>query len=205
MDKFIKEIIDIVFPIIILILFLPIILIIIIVILLDSGFPIFFKQQRPGLNEKSFLLLKFRTMIDTYNDNGELLPDEERITSFGRWLRKFSLDELPQFINVLKGDMSIIGPRPLLMEYLPLYNKKQKKRHCVKPGITGWAQVNGRNAVSWEQKFNLDIWYVENWTLILDLKIILLTLIKVLKREGISGKGCETMEKFEGSKEELGS
>jgi sugar transferase EpsL len=201
MKQFIKRILDIGIALMIVILFGPVILIIIPVILIDVGFPIFFKQLRPGLNEKSFLLLKFRTMTNRYDDNGTLLADEQRITITGKWLRKLSLDELPQFINVLMGDMSAIGPRPLLMEYLPLYNNRQKMRHLVKPGITGWAQVNGRNAVSWEEKFELDVWYVENWSLMLDIKILVLTLIKVLKREGISQEGSATMEKFRGNKE----
>jgi len=139
-------------------------------------------------------------MKNIYDDNRSLLPDEQRITTVGKWLRTLSLDELPQFINVLKGEMSLVGPRPLLTEYLPLYNERQKRRHEVKPGITGWAQVNGRNAVSWEEKFELDVWYVDNWSLTLDFKILFLTLIKVLKREGITQEGNATMEKFKGSK-----
>ncbi|MGD2086266.1 MAG: sugar transferase [Candidatus Aminicenantes bacterium] len=188
------------FALILLILLLPILLIVTVVILLGHGRPVFFKQTRPGLKEKPFELMKFRTMIEVYDDNGNLLPDEARITGFGKWLRKLSLDELPQLINVLKGEMSMVGPRPLLMEYLPLYNERQKRRHLVKPGITGWAQVNGRNALSWEAKFELDVWYVDHWSLALDFKILGLTLIKVLKREGISQDGRATMEKFKGNR-----
>jgi len=190
---------DRVFAFILLILLLPVFLIVTVVILLSYGKPVFFRQTRPGLNEKPFELMKFRTMKDIYDDNGNLLPDDARITGVGKRLRKLSLDELPQFINVLKGEMSIVGPRPLLMEYLPLYNERQKRRHRVKPGITGWAQVNGRNALSWETKFDLDVWYVDHWSLALDFKIMGLTLVKVLKREGISQEGRVTMEKFKGN------
>ena len=196
---FIKYIFDRLFALILLILLLPILFIVTVVILLSHGRPVFFRQTRPGLNEKPFELMKFRTMIEIYDDNGNLLPDEERITGIGKWLRKLSLDELPQLINVLKGEMSMVGPRPLLMEYLPLYNERQKRRHLVKPGITGWAQVNGRNVLSWEAKFELDVWYVDHWSLALDFKILGSTLIKVLKREGISQEGRATMEKFKGN------
>jgi sugar transferase EpsL len=191
---------DLLFAFILLILLLPIFFIVTVVILLSYGKPVFFKQTRPGLNEKPFELMKFRTMKDIYDDNGNLLPDEKRITGPGKWLRKLSLDELPQLINVLKGEMSMVGPRPLLMEYLLLYNERQKRRHLVKPGITGWAQVNGRNALSWEAKFELDVWYVDHWSLAFDFKILGLTLIKVLKREGISQQGQATMEKFKGNR-----
>jgi sugar transferase EpsL len=186
---------------ILLIVLLPLFLIVTLIIRLCDGKPVFFKQIRPGLEEKPFELMKFRTMKDLSGENGNLLPDEERLTVIGKGLRKLSLDELPQLINVLKGEMSVIGPRPLLMEYLPLYNDAQKKRHRVKPGITGWAQVNGRNALSWEEKFELDAWYVDHWSWALDFKILGLTVIKVLKREGISQEGRATMEKFKGSKE----
>jgi sugar transferase EpsL len=191
---------DRVFALILLILLLPIFLIVTVVILLSYGKPVFFRQARPGLNEKPFELMKFRTMKDIYDDNGNLLPDDARITGVGKWLRKLSLDELPQLINVLKGEMSMVGPRPLLTEYLPLYNERQKRRHLVKPGITGWAQVNGRNALSWDAKFELDVWYVDHWSLALDFKILALTLIKVLKREGISQEGRATTEKFKGNR-----
>jgi len=196
---FIKYMLDRVFAFILLILLLPVFLIVTVVILLSYGKPVFFRQTRPGLNEKPFELMKFRTMKDIYDDNGNLLPDDARITGVGKRLRKLSLDELPQLINVFKGEMSMVGPRPLLMEYLPLYNERQKRRHRVKPGITGWAQVNGRNALSWETKFDLDVWYVDHWSLALDFKIMGLTLVKVLKREGISQEGRVTMEKFKGN------
>jgi sugar transferase EpsL len=196
----IKYVFDRLSALLLLILLLPIFLIVTAVILLSYGKPVFFRQTRPGLNEKPFELLKFRTMRDIYDEDGNLQPDEERITRVGKWLRKLSLDELPQFINVLKGEMSMVGPRPLLMEYLPLYNERQKRRHLVKPGITGWAQVNGRNALSWEAKFEMDVWYVDHWSLVLDFKILALTLVKVLKREGISQEGKVTMEKFKGNR-----
>jgi len=197
---FIKYMFDRIFALFLLILLLPVFLMVTMVILLSYGKPVFFRQTRPGLNEKPFELMKFRTMKDIYDENGNLLPDEERITAVGKWLRKLSLDELPQFINVLKGEMSMVGPRPLLMEYLPLYNERQKRRHRVKPGITGWAQVNGRNALSWEAKFELDVWYVNHLSLALDFKILGLTLVKVLKGEGISQEGMATMEKFKGNR-----
>ncbi len=160
---------------------------------------VMFTQKRPGKNEKPFTLYKFRTMSDERDENGELLPDEERLGSVGRIVRSLSLDELPQLYNVLKGDMSLIGPRPLLMEYLELYDERQRRRHAVKPGITGWAQVNGRNALSWEERFEYDLWYVENLSFGLDMKIVWMTLLKVLKREGVSQKGRATMEKFKGN------
>jgi lipopolysaccharide/colanic/teichoic acid biosynthesis glycosyltransferase len=163
------------------------------------GSPILFSQSRPGLYGKPFKMIKFRTMTDETDKNGLLLPDNKRLTSFGKWLRATSLDELPELWNVLKGEMSFVGPRPLLMEYLPLYSKEQMKRHNVKPGITGWAQINGRNAISWEEKFKLDVWYVENQSFWLDIKILMLTVKKVFKREGISAEGEATMPKFTGS------
>lgn len=190
---------DILISILVLTLFSPLLLIVSLVILIDSGWPVFFRQQRPGCKEKPFTLIKFRTMTNAKGKDGQLLPDGARLTGAGRIIRKLSLDELPQFFNVLAGQMSVVGPRPLLMEYLPLYNERQKKRHDVKPGITGWAQVNGRNAVDWKKRFELDVWYVENHTLVLDLKILAITFIKVLKREGISGEGSATMEKFKGN------
>jgi sugar transferase EpsL len=165
------------------------------------GSPILFRQVRPGLHGQPFKMMKFRTMTDERNSQGELLPDAQRLTSFGKFLRSSSLDELPELLNVLKGDMSLVGPRPLLMEYLPLYSAEQSRRHHVKPGITGWAQINGRNAISWEQKFALDVWYVDNQSVLLDIKILCLTVWKVFKREGISAAGEATMSKFTGSKE----
>jgi sugar transferase EpsL len=163
------------------------------------GRPIIYEQKRPGLNCMSFNIYKFRSMTNQQDADGNLLTDSQRLTAFGRFLRSTSLDELPELINVLKSDMSLVGPRPLLMEYLPLYNLKQARRHEVKPGITGWAQVNGRNAISWEEKFNLDVWYVDNQSFLLDMKIVWMTIIKIIKREGISQEGHATMEKFTGS------
>ena len=166
--------------------------------LANNGKPFFF-QRRPGKNEKIFSIVKFKTMNDKKDNNGNLLPDAERMTKIGSFVRKTSLDEIPQLINVLKGDMSLIGPRPLLVQYLPLYNETQKRRHEVRPGITGWAQVNGRNAISWQQKFEYDVWYVDNLSLSLDLKILLLTLKKVFIREGITQDGQATIEAFKGN------
>lgn len=177
----------------------PVIIITAILISFKLGSPILFTQDRPGLNGKIFKMMKFRSMLDAFDSNGNLLPDEERMTKFGALLRSTSLDELPGLINVLKGDMSLVGPRPLLVEYLPLYNEEQAKRHNVRPGITGWAQVNGRNAISWEDKFKLDVWYVQNQSLLLDLKILLLTVKKVFVREGISADGEVTMTRFKGT------
>lgn len=159
---------------------------------------VFFTQKRPGLNEKIFLLIKFKTMRDDKDGNGELLPDDQRLTWIGKIVRKTSMDEIPQLLNIIKGDMSFIGPRPLLVEYLPLYNEEQSKRHLVTPGITGWAQINGRNTISWQKKFEYDVWYVKNQSFLLDLKIIFMTIFKVFKAEGISGEGVATMEKFKG-------
>lgn len=164
------------------------------------GSPILFRQQRPGLRGRPFNILKFRTMTDDRDAQGKLLPDAQRLTPFGRWLRSTSLDELPELINIARGDMSIVGPRPLLMRYLPLYTPEQSRRHLVKPGLTGWAQINGRNAIGWPEKFKLDTWYVDHWSLWLDLKIILLTVIKVVKREGISEQNHATMSEFTGQK-----
>ena len=166
------------------------------------GSPVFFTQVRPGLHGKPFKMVKFRTMTDERGPDGQLLPDAVRLTPFGRWLRATSLDELPELWNVLKGDMSLVGPRPLLMEYLPLYTPEQARRHNVRPGITGWAQVNGRNALSWEDKFRLDVWYVNHRSLWLDIKILWLTVKKVLVRDGISAAGEATMPRFTGTKPE---
>ncbi len=164
------------------------------------GSPVFFRQIRPGLNGKPFEMIKFRTMTDARDANGKLLDDAHRLTLFGRFLRSSSLDELPELWNVLKGDMSLVGPRPLLMEYLPLYTPEQARRHEVRPGITGWAQVNGRNALSWDEKFRLDVWYVDNQSIQLDFKILALTVKKVLMRDGVNAAGEATMSKFTGSK-----
>lgn len=163
------------------------------------GSPVFFRQVRPGLNGKPFEMIKFRTMKDAIDASGNPLPDSERLTPFGQFLRSSSLDELPELWNVLKGDMSLVGPRPLLMEYLPLYSPEQARRHEVRPGVTGWAQVNGRNTLSWEDKFKLDVWYVDNRSLWLDIKVLFLTVKKVLVRDGISAEGEATMSKFTGS------
>lgn len=163
----------------------------------NKGRPFFF-QQRPGRNGKIFVLMKFKTMNDEKDAHGNLLPDEKRITSFGNFIRKSSLDEIPQLVNVLKGDMSLIGPRPLLVEYLPLYTARQKRRHEMRPGITGWAQVNGRNAISWEEKFEFDVWYVDNVNLSIDIKIFMLTFKKIFKSEGISQQNHATMPVFKG-------
>lgn len=173
-------------------------IVLLILIVVNRGNPFFF-QKRPGRNEKIFMLIKFRTMNDKKDSEGNYLPDIERLTKIGKIIRKTSLDEIPQLINVIKGDMSLIGPRPLLIQYLPLYNSFQKRRHEVRPGITGWAQVNGRNAISWEEKFEYDVWYIENLSFLLDVKILAMTVMKVFKGEGISQKGHVTMEKFTGS------
>ncbi|MET4028122.1 lipopolysaccharide/colanic/teichoic acid biosynthesis glycosyltransferase [Marinobacter sp. MBR-99] len=179
----------------------PVILVVAVLIHRKLGSPVLFRQTRPGLNGKPFEMVKFRTMLDATDKHGNPLPDDQRMTPFGSFLRATSLDELPELWNVLKGDMSLVGPRPLLMEYLPLYSKEQYRRHEVRPGVTGWAQVNGRNAISWEDKFRLDVWYVDNQSLWLDVKILFLTVKKVLVRDGISGEGEVTMSKFTGSKD----
>ena len=166
------------------------------------GRPVFFRQERPGLRGKIFRIYKFRTMTDAHGTDGTLLSDAERMTRFGNFLRRTSLDELPELLNVLKGEMSLVGPRPLLVKYLPLYSAEQARRHLVRPGITGWAQVNGRNAISWEEKFAYDVWYVENYSFFVDLKILLMTLGKVFVREGISAQGEATMPEFRGSPHE---
>ena len=168
------------------------------------GSPVLFCQTRPGLNGKPFKMFKLRTMTNAHDNNGDLLPDALRLTSFGKWLRATSLDELPELWNVLIGNMSLVGPRPLLMEYLPLYSTEQARRHEVRPGITGWAQVNGRNAISWDEKFALDVWYVDNRSVWLDLKILWLTICKVLARDGISAEGDVTMPRFTSTTSEIG-
>jgi len=184
------------------ILFSPIYIIVSLLIFFKMGSPILFRQKRPGYKEKIFGIYKFRTMTNEKDEFGNLLPDDKRLVGIGKFIRSTSLDELPQLFNVLKGEMSFVGPRPLLEEYLPLYNQKQKRRHDVKPGITGWAQVNGRNAISWEQKFDYDVWYVDNQSFWLDMKILWLTFLKVVKRSDISSSTSSTMEKFTGSKNE---
>ncbi|HAH50512.1 MAG TPA: hypothetical protein DCL80_04275 [Balneola sp.] len=196
-----KRILDIVVSFFGIIIFSPIYLIVAVLQIYYHGFPILFKQERPGLNGHPFIFLKFRTMSFEKDKKGNLLSDSQRITHFGNFLRKTSIDELPSLINVLKGDMSLVGPRPLLMDYLDLYNKFQRRRHEVKPGITGWAQINGRNTINWEKKFELDVWYVDNYSLGMDIKILLITFLKVLKREGISAAGEATMTSFKGNNE----
>jgi len=182
-----------------LVVFLPVLVVIALLVWLRMGWPVVFRQTRPGLNGVPFRMIKFRTMCDALDAEGNPLPDAERLTPLGRVLRSSSLDELPELWNVLKGDMSFVGPRPLLMEYLPLYSPEQARRHEMRPGITGWAQVNGRNAISWDEKFALDVWYVDNRTIWLDLRIVWLTVLKVFRREGISAPGEATMAKFKGN------
>ena len=193
-----KRLFDLVFSLVLIILLAPLFVLLSLMIYLDLGSPILFRQQRPGLRGVLFTFFKFRTMDNKTDENGNLLPDGARLTALGRLMRRTSLDELPQFFNVIKGDMSLIGPRPLLMEYLELYTDEQMRRHEVKPGITGWAQVNGRNAITWEEKFRLDLWYVDNRSFLVDLRIILLTIIKVVKKDGINQEGMATAEKFKG-------
>jgi len=198
-EKYFKRLFDFSVSLIAFTLLFPLLLIIAVLIRLKLGSPIIFKQKRPGLNEKIFTLYKFRTMTDKKDDQGVLLPDRERLTKFGKFLRSTSIDELPGLINIIKGDMSIVGPRPLLVEYLELYNSEQRKRHEVRPGLSGYAQINGRNALSWEDKFKLDVVYAYNVTFLHDIGIILKTIVKVVKREGISSANSITMEKFNGN------
>lgn len=195
----IKRIFDLVVVLATLAILLPVLLILACLVRIRLGEPILFSQTRPGKNGVPFTMHKFRTMTNARDTNDILLPDEYRLTSFGQFLRSSSLDELPELFNVLKGDMSLVGPRPLLMEYLPLYSSDQSRRHEVRPGITGWAQINGRNAISWEEKFKLDVWYVDNCSLWLDIKILWLTVLRVASRSGISQNGHATMEKFRGT------
>lgn len=194
-----KRLLDIGVSVVGLVVFVLPITVLVILVRIKLGSPVFFTQIRPGLHERPFKMIKFRTMTDQLGPDSLLLPDAERLTPFGRWLRATSLDELPELWNVLKGDMSLVGPRPLLMEYLPRYSPEQARRHEVRPGITGWAQVNGRNALSWEDKFKLDVWYVDHQSLWLDMRILWMTLKKVIVREGISADGEATMSKFTGN------
>ncbi len=194
-----KRVLDLFLSSIGLLLLCPILLLIALLTWIFHGRPILFRQLRPGYRTKPFGVLKFRTMTNTHDAQGKLLPDEKRLTRLGRFLRTTSLDELPELINVLRGEMSLVGPRPLLMHYLDRYSPEQARRHTVLPGITGWAQINGRNAITWEDKFQLDVWYVDHWSLRLDLKILFLTVWKVIKREGISQPGQVTMEEFMGN------
>ncbi|AER67527.1 Undecaprenyl-phosphate galactose phosphotransferase [Thermovirga lienii DSM 17291] len=199
MKLFLKRFFDILISFFLLVLFFPFMLLIALAVYLNMGKPVIFSQIRPGLGGKPFSMYKFRTMTDERDEEGNLLPDEQRLTRLGIFLRSTSLDELPELFNVLKGDMSLVGPRPLLMQYLTRYTPEQARRHEVKPGITGWAQVNGRNNLTWEERFRLDVWYVDNWSLWLDIKILFMTLLKVLKREGINAEGCATMPEFMGT------
>jgi lipopolysaccharide/colanic/teichoic acid biosynthesis glycosyltransferase len=197
----IKRTLDLLLALIAIAVFSPLLLIIALMVRWKLGSPILYVQQRPGLNEEPFVLLKFRTMREVNGLDGNPLSDAERLTGLGRLLRSWSLDELPELWNVVRGDMSMVGPRPLLMQYLPLYNPYQHRRHEVRPGITGWAQVNGRNAIGWEERFQMDVWYVDNRSLWLDLKILFLTIVRVIQRDGISAKGEATMGAFKGTPE----
>lgn len=199
MRGIVKRIFDIVVSLLALLALSPLLAVLALQVRRKLGRPVLFRQSRPGLHERSFEIRKFRTMTDDRDTDGNLLADSERLLPFGRFLRSTSLDELPELWNVLKGEMSLVGPRPLLMEYLDLYSEEQARRHEVRPGITGWAQVNGRNALTWEEKFDLDVWYVDNHSLWLDLKILILTIARVFKREGVSQEGHATMERFQGS------
>ena len=199
---FIKPVFDFSATLIAFIILLPVFLIVVLLLYIANQGKPFFLQARPGKNAEIFKVIKFKTMNDLKDAQGNLLPDEKRLTAVGKFVRKTSLDEIPQLLNVIKGDMSLIGPRPLLVEYLPLYNKLQKRRHEVKPGITGWAQVNGRNAISWSDKFKYDVWYVDHISFLLDMKIIFLTIFKIFKSEGISAQGSATMPKFTGGEQD---
>jgi len=198
-QNFFKPLLDFIISLLAFIILSPVFLIIVLILLIANRGKSFFFQKRPGKNGKIFKVMKFKTMNDKRYKNGDLLPDEKRLTVMGEFIRKTSLDEIPQLLNVIKGDMSLIGPRPLLVEYLPLYSEIQKRRHEVKPGITGWAQVNGRNTISWEKKFDMDVWYVDHVSFLLDLKIFLLTIKKVFKSEGINSATAATMEPFTGN------
>lgn len=200
--NFIKRIMDFSIALIALIFLSPVFIFVFLVLTVTNQGKPFFFQKRPGKNEKIFSIIKFKTMNDKKDSQGELLPFDQRVTKLGAFIRKYSLDEIPQLFNVLKGDMSLIGPRPLMLQYLPLYNESQKQRHLLKPGITGWAQVNGRNTISWEQKFNLDIWYVHNISFLLDVKILILTLKKVIIKEGVNSQADLNMSTFMGTDNE---
>ena len=202
MYRYVKRFFDIFSSLLAIILLSPILLITALTVRIKLGSPVLFKQERPGKDEKIFVLKKFRTMTDERDENGELLPDDVRLTKFGRFLRSTSIDELPELFNILKGDMSVIGPRPLLVRYLPRYNEYQHRRHEVRPGLSGWAQVNGRNTVSWEEKFRMDVEYVDNYSLLFDIKILFLTIVNVLKHEGISSETSAKMEEFMGNETE---
>ena len=197
--SFVKRIFDLVVTVPLLLILLPVMFLISLAIAVSQGSPIFFTQERPGYKGRLFTIYKFRTMYNLVDNHGHPLSDEKRLTKLGNFLRHTSLDELPELINIIKGDMSLVGPRPLLISYLPLYNDEQSRRHDVLPGLTGWAQVHGRNILTWQEKFNLDVWYVDHWSLILDIKIIVMTIFKVLSREGISQPGQATSEPFKGN------
>ena len=197
--KYIKRILDIISSLLAIIILSPLLAVTAVLVKTKLGSPVLFKQERPGKDEKIFTLMKFRTMTDERDKNGELLPDEVRLTKFGKFLRSTSIDELPELFNILKGDMSVIGPRPLLVEYIPRYNEHQHRRHEVRPGLSGWAQVNGRNTVSWEDKFDMDVHYVDNYSFAMDVKILFMTVLNVLKKEGISSETSATMEVFMGT------
>lgn len=197
--KYIKRILDIISSLLAIIILSPLLAVTAVLVKTKLGSPVLFKQERPGKDEKIFTLMKFRTMTDERDENGELLPDEVRLTKFGKLLRSTSIDELPELFNILKGDMSVIGPRPLLVEYIPRYNEHQHRRHEVRPGLSGWAQVNGRNTVSWEDKFDMDVHYVDNYSFAMDVKILFMTVLNVLKKEGISSETSATMEVFMGT------
>lgn len=201
-EKYIKRLLDILLSALGLIVLSPVLLVTVILVRVKLGSPVIFRQPRPGRNGEIFNLYKFRSMTDGKDESGNLLPDEVRLTAFGKKLRASSLDELPELVNILKGDMSVVGPRPLLVKYLPLYNEEQRHRHDVRPGLTGWAQVHGRNLVSWDEKFRLDLWYVEHLSFWVDVKTVLLTVRNVMCREGISSETAATMEEFTGTKEE---
>ena len=200
--KYIKRILDIISSLLAIIILSPLLGMLTVIGAFEMKGNPFFTQERPGKDEKIFKLVKFRTMTDAKDENGELLSDAERLTKYGKFLRNTSLDELPELFNILKGDMSVIGPRPLLVKYLPRYNQYQHRRHEVRPGLSGWAQVNGRNAISWEDKFNYDVEYVDNYSIVMDIKILFMTILNVLKREGISSETSATMEEFMGTAEE---
>lgn len=199
--KYIKRILDIISSLLAIIILSPLLAVTAVLVKTKLGSPVLFKQERPGKDEKIFTLMKFRTMTDERDENCELLPDEVRLTKFGKFLRSTSIDELPELFNILKGDMSVIGPRPLLVEYIPRYNEHQHRRHEVRPGLSGWAQVNGRNTVSWEDKFDMDVHYVDNYSFAMDVKILFMTVLNVLKKEGISSETSATMEVFMGTPE----
>lgn len=202
-EKYMKRLLDFTLSFLALIVLSPVLLVTAALVRIKLGSPIIFHQERPGQSEKIFRLYKFRSMTDECDENGNLLPDDQRLTRFGQILRSTSLDELPELLNILRGDMSIVGPRPLLVKYLPLYNEEQRHRHDVRPGLTGWAQANGRNAISWEEKFKLDVWYVQHISFLVDVKVIFMTVKKVFCRDGISSEASVTMEEFSGTKESM--